>query len=196
MKSITFLRHAESEANVGLPSSDPGGIPLTEAGRNAAEIAASDYDGPEPQLIVVSPFRRAQETAVPFRRRFANALVEEWPVEEFTYLSPARCGTSSAEERRPLVEAYWSTATPETNDGPGDESFQDFIERVQTALEKLRNHPEQSILVVCHEMVIKVAIWIETEKPDLKAARALRRFREFSLTFAVPNLGRWSCPAR
>ena len=186
MKSIEFLRHAESAANAGLPSSDPSAIPLTAAGRFAAESAANDYDGPTPNLIVVSPFRRAQETAAPFRRRFAIALVEEWPVQEFTYCA-RRCGTSSAEDRRPLVEAYWGTATPETNDGPGAESFQDFIARVQTALEKLRNHSEQSILVVCHEMVIKAAMWIETEKPDLKAARAPQRFREFSTDLCDPQ---------
>lgn len=196
MRSIEFLRHAESAANAGLPTSAPGDIPLTEAGRAAADAAARNYDGPTPGLIVVSPFRRARETAAPFTRRFAIALVEEWPVQEFTYLSPARCGTSSAEERRPLVEAYWSTATPGTNDGLGAESFQDFIARVREAVEKLRNHPEQSILVVCHEMVIKAAMWMEIRKPDLQAARAPQRFREFSLTFTIPNLGRWSYPIR
>ena len=196
MKSIEFLRHAESAGNAGLPTSDPSTIPLTAAGRFAAETAANDYDGPTPDLIVVSPFRRAQETAAPFRRRFASALVEELPVQEFTYLSPTRCGTSSAEERRPLVEAYWKTATPATNDGPGAESFQDFITRVQTALVTLDNRPEQSILVVCHEMVIKAAMWMESRKPDLDAVHAPQRFREFSLTLTIPNLGRWSCPPR
>ncbi len=194
MKSITFLRHAESAANAGLPSSDPGAIPLTEAGRTAADDVARDYDGPPPELIVVSPFRRAQETAVPFRRRFASAFVEEWAVQEFTYLSPARCGTSSAAERRPLVESYWNTATPETNDGPGAESFHDFTARVQVALEKLRSLPEQAILVVCHEMVIKLAMWMESQKPDIGDTHAPQRFREFALTFTIPNLGRWNCP--
>lgn len=196
MKSIEFLRHAESAANAGLPTSDPSTIPLTAAGRFAAETAANNYDGPTPDLIVVSPFRRAQETAAPFRRRFAIALVEEWPVQEFTFLSPTRCGTSSAEERRPFVEAYWKTATPATNDGPGAESFQDFIARVQTALVKLRNLPEQAILVVCHEQVIKATMWLATRKADLNAPGAPQRFREFSLTFTIPNLGRWSCPIR
>lgn len=193
MKSITFLRHAESAANAGLPSSVPGGIPLTEAGKSAADSAARNYDGPTPELIVVSPFRRAQETAVPFRRRFASALVEEWPVQEFTYLSPERCGTSSAADRRPLVEAYWSAATPETNDGPGAESFHDFTARVQLSLEKLRNRREQAILVVCHEMVIKLAMWMETQKPDIAEAHAPQRFREFSTTVTIQNLGRWKC---
>jgi broad specificity phosphatase PhoE len=196
MKGIEFLRHAESAGNAGLSTSDPSAIPLTDAGRFAAETAARDYDGPAPEVVVVSPFRRAQETAAPFRRSFAIALVEEWPVQEFTYLSPARCGTSSAEARRPLVEAYWMTATPETNDGPGAESFQDFIARVQTALVRLHNRPEQHILVVCHEQVIKAAMWLETRKADLKAPGAPQRFREFSLAFTIPNLGRWSCPMR
>lgn len=191
MKSIEFLRHAESAANAGLPTSDPGDIPLTGAGRLAAEAAAREYEGPAPDLIVVSPFRRAQETAAPFRRRFAIALVEEWPVQEFTYLSPTRCGSSSAADRLPLVEAYWSTATPETNDGPGAESFQDFIARVETALEKLRNHPEQSILVVCHEMFIKASMWMETLKPDMKSAHAPQRFREFSLTLILMCHRNW-----
>jgi broad specificity phosphatase PhoE len=90
-----------------------------------------------------------------------------------------------------MAESYWMTANPETNDGPGAESFQDFIARVQTALERLRNRPEQSILVVCHEMVIKAGMWIETRRPGLKAADAPRRFREFALTFSIPNLGTW-----
>ncbi len=195
MKRITFLRHAESAANAGLPTSDPGEIPLTGAGRLAAVAAALDYEGLPPDLIVVSPFRRARETAAPLRRRFATALVEEWPVQEFTYLSAARFGASTAEERRPSVESYWRTASPETNDGPGAESFQDFIVRVQTALERLRNRPERSILIVCHEMVIKAAMWLETQNPDCTGAHAPQHFREFSLTFWIPNLGRWDFPA-
>ena len=196
MKSVRFLRHAESAANAGLPTSDPGEIPLTEAGRVAANFAARDYDAPPPDLIVVSPFRRARETAAPFRTRFATALVEEWPVQEFTYLSPARFGASTAEERRPSVESYWRTATPETNDGPGAESFKDFIARVQTALENLRGRSERSVLVVCHEMVIKAAMWLETRKPDFNAAQAPQDFREFSLTITIPNLGKWELHIR
>ncbi len=82
MRTIEFMRHAESAANASLPTSDPGAIPLTCAGRLAADAAARDYDGPPPDLIIVSPFRRAQETAAPFRKRFAIAAVEEWPVQE------------------------------------------------------------------------------------------------------------------
>lgn len=164
MKNIRFLRHAQSAGNAGLRTSDPAEIPLTETGRLAAEAAAKNHEGPAPDLIVVSPFLRAQETSAPFKRRFPSASVAEWPVQEFTYLSPERLGTSTPDQRRPLVEHYWKVADADTNDGEGAESFRDFITRVQAALEKLRNRPEQSILVVCHEMVMKAAMWLETRR--------------------------------
>lgn len=194
MKNIKFLRHAESAGNVGLPTSDPAGIPLTEAGKLAAETVAKDYHGPPPKLIVVSPFLRARETSEPFKRRFAIASVEEWPVQEFTYLSPKRLGTSTPEQRRPRVEHYWRTADADTNDGDGAESFRDFITRVQKALMDLRNRPEQSILVVCHEMVMKAAMWLGTRSPDFAKTHTPQRFREYSLSFSIPNLGEWDYP--
>jgi broad specificity phosphatase PhoE len=196
VKNIELLRHAESAANAGLSTSNHRDIPLTSAGRLAADAAAREYEGPSPELIVVSPFRRAQETSFPFRKRFACALVEEWQVQEFTYLSPARFGVTSVEERRPFAEAYWCTATPETNDGPGAESFRDFVTRIQAAMEKLQSVEQKSILVVSHEMVIKAAMWIVGGDPDLRSANAPQRFREFSETFSIPNLGRWRFPAR
>jgi broad specificity phosphatase PhoE len=191
VKTIEFLRHAESSANAGLATSDPGEIPLTKAGWDAAEAAARDCKGRIPDLIIVSPFRRAQETAEPFKKRFPNAAIEEWPVQEFTYLSPARCFATTSNDRLPLVEVYWKGATAEHIDGPGAESFQQFLERVQFALKKLRCRNEQAILVISHEMFIKAAMWLETPGVESPTPQS---FRGFALGFAIPNLGRWSCP--
>jgi broad specificity phosphatase PhoE len=73
VKTIRFIRHAESAANAGLPTTDPGGIPLTENGKVAAGLAAAEYDGPEPDLIVISPYLRARQTSEPFLARFPKA---------------------------------------------------------------------------------------------------------------------------
>jgi 2,3-bisphosphoglycerate-dependent phosphoglycerate mutase len=185
VKTIEFLRHAESSANAGLPTSDLGDIPLTEAGRIATEEAAKAYEGSHPDLIVVSPFRRARETSAPFKKRFPGAAVEKWPVQEFTYLCPARCLATTSKDRLPLVEAYWKNAMSEEVDGPGAESFQQFLARVQSTLQKLRDRPEQTILVVCHEMFIKAAIWLESHG---SASPTPQCFRKFALTLAIPNL--------
>lgn len=66
----------------------------------AAALAAAEYEGPEPDLIVVSPEPRAKQTAEPFIARFPGVEVETWPIQEFTYLSPARCVGTTAEPPR------------------------------------------------------------------------------------------------
>jgi len=156
-----------------------------------AETAARDYEGPAPDLIIVSPFWRAQETAKPFKKCFPAATVEQWLVQEFTYLSPARCFTTTAKDRLPLVDVYWRSATAEHIDGRGSESFRQFLGRVHSALKKLRHRDEQAILVISHEMFIKAAMWLETSRV---ASPTPQSFRAFALGFAIPNLGRWSCP--
>lgn len=191
MKAIRFIRHAESAANAGLPTTDPGGIALTENGKVAAALAAAEYDGPEPDLIVVSPFLRASQTAEPFIARFPRAEVETWPVQEFTYISPTRCVGTTAEGRRPLVEAYWNTASPTHSDGDGTESFADFTARVQSALEKLCSREEKNILVVCHGIFMSAAAFYQAPGEDSSDPDSMRRFHQHTLDHPVPNLGIW-----
>ena len=191
MKTIRFIRHAESAANAGLPTTDPGGIPLTEDGKAAAALAAAEFDGPEPDLIVVSPYLRARQTAEPFIARFPSVEVETWPVQEFTYISPTRCVGTTAVERRPLVEAYWNMASPTHVDGDGTESFADFTARVLSALEKLRARKEENILVVCHGIFMSAAAFYQDPEEDPSDSNSMRRFHHYTLDHAVPNLGIW-----
>jgi len=52
---VSFIRHAESAANAGVATSDPGTISLTQLGHEQA-LAVSRYFGTTPDLIVCSPF--------------------------------------------------------------------------------------------------------------------------------------------
>ncbi len=65
-----------------------------------------------PHLIVCSPFLRVRQTATPTNARVSSVPIEEWPVQEFTYLYPALCVSSTVAQRRPMVEAYWNQADP------------------------------------------------------------------------------------
>ena len=90
-KKVVLIHHGESVANAGFPTSDPASIPLTEDGRLQAEQIAEKMTI-VPDLIIVSPYLRARQTAEPVIKRFPQAKVECWPeVREFTYLSPASC---------------------------------------------------------------------------------------------------------
>ena len=167
------------------------GIPLTLAGRGAAEEAAKRYEGPTPELIVVSPYVRTRQTAEPFLKLYPGAAVEEWPVQEFTYLSSALCGERTPEQRRPLVENYWKEAKGIDIHGPGAESFDQFMKRVEKCVLKLKGRQEKTILIFCHETFIKAVIWIETYRPH---DRTPQTFRVFASSFSIPNLGTWDLP--
>ena len=81
-----------------------------------------------PALIVTSPYLRARQTAQPTISRFPAAACQEWPVQEFTYLSDLHGRDSTAGEREPYARAYWDRADPHAA-GHGAESFTGLLAR-------------------------------------------------------------------
>ncbi len=149
-KKVILVRHGESAANAGLPTSDPTSIPLTDTGRLQAEQLAEKMTI-TPDLIIVSPYLRAKQTAEPVIKRFPQAKVECWPeVREFTYLASASCKGTTTQERKERVKAYWKAANPFSVDGDGAESFSQFMRRVDTAIQKLKNEEARTIVVFTH----------------------------------------------
>ena len=190
IRTVRFLRHAESVANVGEPTNDPASIPLTPAGRIAAQEAAFEYDGQPPDLIIVSPFLRAKETAQPFRDRFPQVPVEMWPVEEFTYLDPTRFANTTAAQRRLAVEAFWQKSKAwEANDNA--ESLFDFLERVRRVLSLLDARKGAHFLVVTHEQFIQAARWMVECSPNLNSTGIVGQFFDYRSANPIPNLEGW-----
>lgn len=117
MRAI-FIRHGESTGNAGMPCTDLAMIELTKRGQEQARhVAASWTDAPA--LIVTSPYIRTRQTAAPTIARFPDVSVDVWPIEEFTYLQPARWNGTRSAERMPHLERYWSEADPAYCDGEG-----------------------------------------------------------------------------
>lgn len=129
--AVTWLiRHGQSAANAGLRSADYDEVPLTALGqRQAAEVARRVEK--QPDLLIVSPFLRAKNTARPIRERWPDSPCEVWPIQELTYLSPERCRGTTPEIRRPWIEAYWHRCDPSYLDGPDAESFAAFMTRLR-----------------------------------------------------------------
>jgi len=188
MNRIRLIRHAESQANAGHTTSDPSSIELTEAGWKSAREFAHTYDGPQPDLIVISPYRRAQQTAKPLIDRYV-CRVEILEVYEFTYLSPARCRNTNSDQRRPRVEAYWNASNPQASDGEGAESFEDFLQRVERSLRVLRASDADQILVFSHEFFINAVRFFGLAGNFSATAESMRRFHEFSRKNPMANLG-------
>jgi 2,3-bisphosphoglycerate-dependent phosphoglycerate mutase len=128
---VLLVRHGQSVANAGGRTADHDTNPLTELGR----AQARDFAGRlpcTPTLFVVSPFLRAQQTAEPLRQQFPDVPVEQWPVQEFTFLDPARHKDTCEEDRQPNVMAYWQRQHPAFIDGFGAESFTQFFDRARS----------------------------------------------------------------
>jgi broad specificity phosphatase PhoE len=153
---IRWLRHAESQSNAGEKTSYPEEIALTARGRaEAVRFAAAWNEAPD--LIAVSGFVRAGETAAPLLERFPDVHHICLPVHELTFLCPARCRVTSFEERRAMVEEYWERGDPLYVDGPGAESFSQFRDRVQDSISQLIESSWQNILIVSHAQVMQLA---------------------------------------
>lgn len=191
MKYVRLIRHGESLANAGAATADPELIPLTETGKEQAVSVAGSFTAPfryPPNLIITSPFARAQATAAPTIERYQDASVEIWPVQEFTYLESSRCANTTTADRRPWVEAYWEQADPDYRDGPGVETFIDLISRAMAFLDRLEACEHKHIAVFTHGQFISAVAWLLQNKKLTRIDRtAMQHYREFEQNNPVQN---------
>ncbi|TDC68026.1 histidine phosphatase family protein [Actinomadura sp. GC306] len=187
MRRVWLIRHGQSESNAGLPTNGPGASPLTGLGRRQAARMAAAFTAP-PDLIVGSPFIRAQQTAEPTVERFPEVPYEEWPVQEFTFLGRLHSPQTTGEQRRPYAEEYWERLDPAYVHGHDGESFQALIARARALLDRLAERPEDGLIAVfTHGVFMKAVMWsLLTGVTDPDAA-AMRSFRDFLGACDVPN---------
>ncbi|MPS27656.1 histidine phosphatase family protein [Pigmentiphaga sp.] len=179
-----LIRHGQSTANAGAPTSEVGASPLTALGREQAQRAARQVDR-GPDLLIVSPFLRAQETAAPILERWPGTPMQVWPIQEFTYLSAIKCAGLTVHERRPLADAYWQRADPGYRDGDDAESFAGFADRLRAFDERLRALRGFIVAVghgqFFHAYQLALARGLET------TPQWMRRFRETDLASPIGN---------
>ncbi len=180
MKKIYLIRHGESVGNAGKSTADHRSMPLTEKGWAQARALAEKIDV-VPELIAISPFTRAQQTAKPMQEKFPNVRVETWSeAYEFTYLAPDSCRNTTAEERLPRVMEYWERLKPDYIDGEGAESFNSFAKRAEVVLEKLRQRSEQRIFLFSHAQFI-ACLCLLAKDTGASGSELMKAFRKVPL---------------
>jgi probable phosphoglycerate mutase len=183
---VLLVRHGQSLANAGGKTVDHNTNPLTELGRMQSRVFADRLDC-KPTLFVVSPFLRAQQTAEPLRQRFPDVPVEEWPIQEFTFLEPTRHKGTSEEDRQPNVTSYWQRQDPAFLDGPGAESFTQFFDRAREAIRRLvTRNPGGCIVIVTHGYFMQ-AFRLVVRFPNATDAELMANFLRFHLTNFIQN---------
>lgn len=191
MKRARLIRHGESAANAGHASKDHASILLTPRGLEQARIIAMSFSV-APDLIVASPFARAQATAQATAATFPTAAIETWPVEEFTYLEPHRCIDTTVAQRKNWVDAYWLRSDPAYCDGAGAESFLDFVARAQDFLDRLEGHPASDIAVFSHGQFLNAVAWLLERSPLRLDNQAMADWRTYEIENHIRNGGGYS----
>jgi 2,3-bisphosphoglycerate-dependent phosphoglycerate mutase len=184
-REVWFIRHAESVANAGGRTREAPTYPLSERGFRQAEQLAGELPL-HAELVVVSPYVRARQTAEPYLRNVPAIAVEEWPVQEVQYLDPALCVNTTQDERRVLSQDYWERADADFA-APLAESFVTFVSRAQGALDRLLRRAERATFVFCHGQFISAIAWLILTRPARIDTGAMRRFYQFVHGYSVPN---------
>lgn len=182
---MILVRHAESAANAGLPTDSPDGIALTALGERQADDFAKEW-AVRPTAIVSSPFMRAMQTAEPLARRFGMP-VETASVQEFTYLSPSKCIGTTAASRRAWVLEYWELSDPDLRDGPGAETFREFVERARDFVVSARSRSSENVVVFCHGQFMQMVRWLQEEPARPVNSESMRHFRAMDLERPVKH---------
>jgi broad specificity phosphatase PhoE len=184
---VFIVRHAESAANAGGRTGDPATIPITETGVRQAERAAN-LISTRPAVIVVSRYSRTVQTAAPLLKRYPGVPVERWPVEEFTYLDIAACAGTTYGEREGLRDAYWTRCDPLWADGPGCESFSDFIGRVRDFERALTVREAcETVVVFTHGLIMQALLWLQRCSSGKTDRVSMQDFDRIRRSISVPN---------
>ncbi|MEN9643616.1 MAG: hypothetical protein RL238_285 [Actinomycetota bacterium] len=125
---IVLIRHGQPEwVRDGLNVVDP---PLTELGRMQAECVGRELGNATFDEIIVSPLRRARQTAEPLRTALGHDEHVEAFLEEIRepnwHGTPAELASAAyAEERTRVAEERWNGLSG------GGEPPREFVERVR-----------------------------------------------------------------
>lgn len=185
MVDVYLIRHAQSIANAGHVTAEPGLITLSDLGREQAADLALTFEV-EPVLIVMSPYIRTQETAEPTIARFPHVPQEIWPIHEFTYLALDKCRNTTTEQRHGIANEYWQRMDPAHIDGHGAESFSQMITRIRDMVLRLEQKTEGPIFIFTHGQFIQALRQILNDPASTDLAR-MQGFKALEATDPVKN---------
>jgi probable phosphoglycerate mutase len=186
---VVFVRHGESTGNAGVPSFDLSKLELTAEGHAQAERAAASWQE-QPTLIAMSPYLRTYLTAQPTIARFPDVPVAVLPMEEFTYLEPKRWNGTLRQDRIPHIEAYWTAADPTYCDGPGAESFDTLLSRVERTLKRLESLPPESLVYAFSHGQFMQAVRVSLIYPEWTSRQKMEWFWPFNAEHPILNTHR------
>jgi broad specificity phosphatase PhoE len=156
--SFWFVRHAESEGNVGLPTTSAAEIAITEKGKLQAQRIAEHLTNP-PDLFVISEYKRTQQTAAPTFEKFPGIPIETWEIKEYTYLPHELYANKTTAQRNEPSFEYFRKGDPDLVLGEGGESFNQMLTRVDDTFQRMVDSSVPFTILFCHGWFMRALLW-------------------------------------
>lgn len=139
----------------------------------------------EPAAVLISQFLRTRQTACHYCQRHMVMPVEHPLLHEFRTLDPALIAGLNQEQRRPIVDRYWSESNPDEQMGEDAESFHAFAGRVARFHAQMNDLPDQTVIFT-HGMWLAMLVW-QSLGLSAQGSISMRNFRRFVLGLPMPN---------
>lgn len=155
MNHLYLIRHGETEYNKKKVYYGATDCELTDLGREQARAMATAFQKIPLDLAIVSPLRRAQETAkillkgrsIP-QETEARICEMNFGIWEGKYYQDL--------QGDPAYEAWiadWENVRP-----PQGESHNDVVARVSAFYDELKQRPEHNVALICHNAVLMILL--------------------------------------
>ena len=164
-KRVYFIRHGESELNIGRIRQGPEGN-LSERGRAQARATGLRFRTIPVNAIIASPYPRAQETAEIIAKEIGKEVITSELFIERRNPSEIVGKWADDVEVRKIVDFIDKSFHQDNVRYSDEENFVDLRDRAKKALDFLEQRPEKNILVVTHSifMVMLAAYLVSREK--------------------------------
>ena len=155
MKTIYLVRHGESVGNAEGVFKDPQ-AELIELGHKQAEVLAKRCVPLKIERVIASPNKRAVQTAEYISKACNVSLDLHDSFAAIKYASKmqgkSKLGKEADEYTEILKQMYAKNPEERYEDA---ENFNDLIKRFQVGFDFLALQPEEALLVVTHQSILK-----------------------------------------
>ncbi|MDD3428523.1 MAG: histidine phosphatase family protein [Oscillospiraceae bacterium] len=151
---LILTRHGETDWNAQKRVQGSRDIPLNQTGvKQAFALAQNLSAGKRPQKVYTSKQLRAKETGQIVARELHIPCEEAAGIEEMNLGLWEGLSWQQIEQQYPADLQRWIN-NRRYQPTPQGESYQDTLERVLPALQKIVSGKEESVLVVTHSAII------------------------------------------
>ncbi|MFI5260710.1 MAG: histidine phosphatase family protein [Candidatus Paceibacteria bacterium] len=184
MKTIYFIRHGESEGNIG-PVRQDGFSSLSDLGREQASFMADRCSRLPIDILVASTMTRAQETASIIGEKLGKEILSSPLFVERRRPSAQTGKPKDNPEALYIDKEIWNNFGKAGYRHSDEENFEDLRDRAREVLEFLANRPEENIAVVTHGFFMRIVLAYVVFRERLTG----KECELFMRTFHMENTG-------